>query len=108
MTDRTESAGIQALFASAQDNPAVAVLLEEVAQMLGVTIANLITQINPTMVVIGGMVARHAESLIPRIASLALTYSMPVSARNVQIVPAALGDDATVMGAVALALSSLR
>ena len=108
MTDRTESAGIQALFASAEDNPAVAVLLEEVAQMLGVTIANLITQINPTMVVIGGMVARHAESLIPRIASLALTYSMPVSSRNVQIVPAALGDDATVMGAVALALSSLR
>ena len=108
VTGRSDSDSIQALFASARDNAAVSSLLDEAVQMLGVTIANLITQINPTMVVIGGMVARHAGDVIPRIAELALSSAMPVSARNVRIVPAALGDDATVMGAVALALSSLR
>jgi glucokinase len=104
----SDPADIQALFASADDNPAVSRLLDEAVQMLGATIANLITQLNPTMVVIGGMVARHGGSLIPRISDFALASAMPVSARNVRIVPAALGDDATVMGAVALALNSLR
>jgi glucokinase len=104
----SDSKDIQALFAAASDNPAVSRLLDEAVEMLGVTIANLITQLNPTMVVIGGMVARHADELIPRIAELALASAMPVSARNVRIVPAALGDDAAVMGAVALALNSLR
>ena len=101
-------ADIADLFARAENNLALSRLLDESVTLLGVTVANLITQINPNLVVIGGSVARHAGALIPRIADLSLQLAMPLSARGVTIVPAELGDEATVMGAVALALDSLR
>jgi glucokinase len=101
-------ADIEAFFAQADTNPALQSLLDEVVALLGVTVANLITQVNPNLVVIGGSVARHAGALIPRISDLALQSAMPVSADGVTITPAELGDEATVMGAVALALESLR
>jgi glucokinase len=101
-------ANIASLFAQADSNPQLLGLLDEAVDLLGVTVANLITQINPNLVVIGGNVARHAGALIPRIADLALQSSMPVSADGVSIVPADLGEESTLMGAVALALDSLR
>jgi glucokinase len=100
-------ADVAALFSQSIDSPLQS-LVDETVSLLAVTIANLITQINPNLVVIGGRVARHAGALIPRIADLALHSAMPVSAEGVRIVPAELADEATVMGAVALALDSLR
>lgn len=99
---------VGSLFAQASDSPALQGLLDESVALMGVTVANLITQINPNLVVIGGNVARHADELIPRIAYLAMQSAMPVSTNGVQIVPADLGDESTLMGAVALALDSLR
>lgn len=101
-------ADIDALFEMAGSNPAIQGLLDESVSLMGVTVANLITQVNPNVVVIGGIVARHAGALIPRIADMALQSAMPVSTTGVTIVAAQLGDEATLMGAVALALDSLR
>ena len=61
--------------------------VEEAVEMMAVTIANLITGINPKVAVIGGKVARE-DALIPRIAELARSYAMPVSAQDVTIAPA--------------------
>lgn len=96
------------LLAEAGYNSTLQTFVEEAVSMMSVTIGNLITSLNPELVVIGGRVAREAASLIPLIGEKARAYAMPVSAREVQIAPAALGEDATVMGAVALALDSLR
>jgi len=101
-------ADIDALFGMAGSNRAIQGLLDESVSLMGVTVANLITQVNPNVVVIGGIVARHADALIPRIADIALQSAMPVSTTGVTIVAAQLGDEATLMGAVALALDSLR
>lgn len=101
-------ADITSLFALAGANPGIQGLLDEAVALMGITIANLITQVNPNLVVIGGSVARHADSLIPKIADIALQLAMPVSTAGVTIVPTALGNEATLMGAVALALDSLR
>lgn len=99
---------IEDLFGQAGNNLVLEGLMNESVSLMGIAVANLITQINPNIVVIGGRVARHAGVLIQRIAELALDSAMPLSARGVRIVPAELGDEATVMGAVALALDSLR
>jgi len=99
---------IASLFAHAEHDSTLQRLVDEAVEMMAVTVANLITSMNPRMAVIGGRVAREGAHLIPRIASLASSYAMPVSAHDVTIAPAALGDEATVMGAVALALDSLR
>jgi glucokinase len=76
--------------------------------MMALTIGNLITAFNPGRVVIGGQVAREAAGCIPQIADVARAYAMPLSARGVEVVPALLGEDSGVMGAVALGLDSLR
>ncbi|MEO5951718.1 MAG: ROK family protein [Chloroflexia bacterium] len=106
--DSAAPTDIAGLFEMARSNPEVQGLLDEAVALMGVTVANLITQINPNLVVIGGLVARHADVLIPRISEIALQLAMPLSTTGVTIVPAQLGDEATLMGAVALALDSLR
>jgi glucokinase len=83
-------------------------LVGETVDLMALTIGNLITVFNPARVVIGGQVARDAGPCIPRIADAARAYAMPLSARNVEIVPATLGEDSGVMGAIALGLDSLR
>jgi glucokinase len=99
---------ILSLFERAEGNQALRSLVDEAVEMMAVTVGNLITCMNPNLAIIGGRVAREGAHLIPRIADLARSYAMPVSAQGVTIAPAALGDEATVMGAVALALDSLR
>jgi glucokinase len=96
------------VFALASGDEQVNGLVHEAAHMMGVTTANLITSINPNLVVIGGRVAREATDLIPRIAEIAREYAMPVSMQGVEVLPSTLGDDATLMGALALALDKLR
>lgn len=99
---------VASLFAQAESDPSIRSLVEEAVELMAVTVGNLITFINPSLVVVGGRVAREGAHLIPRIEELARAYAMPVSAQEVKIVPAHLGEDSAVMGAVALALDSLR
>jgi glucokinase len=99
---------VKTLMAQAPQDPELAALIDEAVEMMAMTAGNLITSLNPGMVVIGGKVAREGAHLIPRIDALARNYAMPLSAREVKLVPAALGEDSAVMGAVALALDSLR
>jgi glucokinase len=96
------------VFALAANDAEVRDLVDEAARIVGVTAANLITSINPNILVIGGRVAREANHLMPRIAEVAHEYAMPVSMQGVEVIPTTLGDDATLMGAVALALDKLR
>jgi glucokinase len=109
-TPRTDypPSDIASLFAQAEHDTILRHFVEEAVEMMAVTVANLITSMNPKVAVIGGRVAREGAHLIPRIGELARGYAMPVSAQDVTIAPAVLGEEATVMGAVALALDSLR
>ncbi len=89
--------------AVAGDELAVAVV-EEAARYLGTAIANAVNLIDPAVVVVGGGVAELGEVLM---SPLRKHYRAHVLApeRQASVVPAALGYDAGVIGAAAVAMT---
>ncbi|MBI4758508.1 MAG: ROK family protein [Chloroflexi bacterium] len=82
-------------------------ILEHAGENIGVGVVNLLHLFNPRLVIIGGGVANAGELLLEPIRRTVQERAMEVFRRNVRIVPAALGDDAGLYGAVALVLSEL-
>ena len=76
---------------------------EETGFYLGLGIANVVAMINPERVVIGGGVVKAGEMLLEPTRRTFMARTLPDLAKIVDIVPAALGDDASVTGAVELA-----
>ncbi len=76
-------------------------ILDDAAQALGFGIGTAITLMNPERVVIGGGVAKSGERWWSVVRESARVNTLPQM--RVDIVPAALGDDAPLWGAIALA-----
>ena len=74
----------------------------EVAGHLGAALTAVVNLLNIECVVIGGGVANAGDVLFDRIREAVATRAMPVQARTVRIVPAALGADAGMIGAAML------
>ncbi len=76
-------------------------VLDDAARALGLCIGTAITLMNPERVVVGGGVAKSGESYWRSLRAAARANTLPQM--RVDIVPAALGDDAPLWGAAALA-----
>jgi glucokinase len=81
-------------------------VMEDAARALGFGIGTAITLMNPVRVVIGGGVSKSGERWWRVVRASACSNTLPQM--RVEIVPAALGDDAPLWGAVALAEGSIR
>jgi glucokinase len=77
-------------------------LWDEVADLLGTAIANLVTLLNPGRVIVGGGVLRGAPELDLLVRRVYAERVSKTAAVGVDLVPAALGDDAGVVGAALL------
>lgn len=75
-------------------------VLNQAAKMLGLGIANAINLINPQRVTMGGGVTKMGSAWLEKVRVAARAEAMPDC--PVEIVPAALGDDSPLWGAVAL------
>jgi glucokinase len=75
---------------------------EETGYYLGLCAANLINLLNPEMIVIGGGIALAGELILDPIRRAAYACAIRSLSRTCQIVPAELGDNAGIMGAIAL------
>jgi glucokinase len=71
----------------------------EFADLLGLGIANIVSLVNPEIVILGGSVGSHAGFLIPRVLGVVKTCAQPVSGQAVQIVESTLAGDAGLLGA---------
>lgn len=92
----------------AQKGDSVAIeVFEETGYYLGLCVANLINLLNPQMVVIGGGIAQAGELILEPIRRAALACAIRSLSRTCQIVPAALGDNAGILGSVALVLQEI-
>jgi glucokinase len=98
---RTAEAVVEA--ARAGDARARAVL-EETAAWLAMGIANLVSLLNPQMVVLGGGLMQAGDLLLERIRGEMLEWAQPIAAKRVRVELTRLGEDAGVLGAARLAL----
>jgi glucokinase len=80
---------------------------DETMVVLGATVANVLNAFNPGLVILGGGVTRAGDLLFEPVRRLALSQTLGPQARDAQIVPAQLGDQTGVLGAVAVALDGL-
>lgn len=81
-------------------------VLDDAARALGFGIGTAITLMNPARVVIGGGVSKSGARWWSVVRASARSNALPQM--RVEIVPAALGDDAPLWGAIALAENMIR
>jgi glucokinase len=82
-------------------------VIEETGYWVGIGVANLINIFNPEVFIIGGRIAQAGELLFGAIERTVKARGLKASWGPCKIVPAALGDDAGVMGAVTFARQRL-
>lgn len=71
---------------------------------LGIGIANIVTIVSPEMVVLGGSLTKYGESLFINVRKIVKERAKLVPVDDIKIVPAQLGDDVGILGAVAVGL----
>ena len=76
-------------------------LARRAGRILGGAVADSVSLVNPSVIVIGGQLARIEEQLFAGIREMVYRRSLPLATRKLQIVPSRLGDRA---GPVGLAL----
>lgn len=93
------------VFKEAEKGDSVAVnILNKSLNYLGICVANVITSFDPEMVIIGGGVSKGGAIVFDKIKAVVQERCFKAMWENTKIVPAALGTDAGVIGAVALAI----
>lgn len=83
-------------------------ILHKSLRYLGVCVSNLIVSFDPEMVVIGGGVSKGGEIVFDIVKEVVQERCLKSMAEACKIVPAGLGTDAGVMGAVALAITKSK
>jgi len=79
-------------------------VLNQAARYLGIGFGSLINLFSPEVIVVGGgVVEALGDEFLGRARKFAFKYALPLAGDNVRIVRAALGDDACVLGAAAMA-----
>ncbi len=79
----------------------------DVGRHIGSGVANLCNLLNPSRVVLGGSLAEAGELVLGPIRDSVSRYAIPSAARQLSVLPGALGGRAEVLGALALVLSEM-
>ncbi len=83
-------------------------ILERAGRYIGFGLVNLLHNFDTALFVLGGGIAIHAwEFLYPPMEATLRKHAFPSMSRSVRIVPAELGDDAGLLGAVVLVNESM-
>ena len=71
---------------------------------LGLGMSNLVSIINPEMIIVGGSVAKMGNLLLDPVRQMVKDKTFALMVKNLKIVPAHLGEDAGLIGAASYAL----
>jgi glucokinase len=95
------------VFATRKSDPETRVVIDRAVAYWGMAVANLVSLLNPEVIVFGGGVFGPATELLADIYREALQWAQPISIRQVRLVASALGSDAGLYGAGRVALDQL-
>lgn len=82
-------------------------LISRLGYYLGVGLANLVNIFNPELILIGGGVSKMGDLLLEPAKKVVKERAFATPANAVQIKPALLGDDSSILGSAAFALDNL-
>jgi glucokinase-like ROK family protein len=98
---------IERIFGAARaGDSATVAMLENRACYMGIALANLVNILNPDLIVMGGLCAQGEDLLLPIVERVMRQRAFANLGANVQIKVTGFGQQAGVIGAAALALSS--
>jgi glucokinase len=92
--------------AASHGDPVAKQMWENIGVELGTALANVIWLLNPDAIVIGGGVAKASDLLFNPIKRTIRERTLPLFHQNLRIVPAALGNEAGIIGNATLALEA--
>ncbi len=95
------------LEAALRQDAAVLKILNEVGRYLGLGIANLINMLNPSLIVLGGVLSLAAPYILPRAREEVSLHALVQPRKGVEIIVSAFKFDACVMGGVSLILHKI-
>ncbi|WP_330173110.1 ROK family transcriptional regulator [Streptomyces sp. NBC_01498] len=90
-----------------EGDPGCRRVIADVGRHIGSGVANLCNLLNPSRVVLGGDLAEAGELVLAPIRESVARYAIPSAARQLSVLPGALGGRAEVLGALALVLSEM-
>ncbi|WP_073220992.1 ROK family transcriptional regulator [Streptomyces sp. NBRC 110465] len=90
-----------------EGDPGCRRVIGDVGRHVGSGVANLCNLLNPSRVVLGGSLAEAGELVLGPIRDSVSRYAIPSAARQLSVLPGALGGRAEVLGALALVLSEM-
>jgi glucokinase len=100
LADKGEQVTAQDVFQAArQGDPLAVQIVSQAADALGRGIANIVSLVNPEIIILGGSVGSHSDFLLPEVRQVVERYAQPISCRSVKIVVSQLGADAGLYGA---------
>ncbi|MGZ5439758.1 MAG: ROK family protein, partial [Candidatus Aminicenantales bacterium] len=83
-------------------------VVADVVTYLAMGIANIVSILNPEVVVLGGGLFQAADLFLPPVRREFKRWAQPLAARSVRIEPSALGEDAGLYGCGTLAWRTLE
>jgi len=83
-------------------------ILDDVGAWLGVGLAGFVNLLNPERIVVGGGIAAAGDWILGPAWRVLRERAMNLPGASVEVVPAALGNDASLVGAALLALRNVR
>lgn len=82
-------------------------ILEDTGAIIGIGLTNLIHIINPSKIVVGGGVTKSGKFILPAVHESIEQRALTPRAKQTEVTLSELGDDATIIGAIALLLVDL-
>jgi len=91
---------------AAQGDPRAQRILERAGYYLGLALANLVSTLNPEMIVVGGGVAEAGDPVLKKAREAMMQWGQPIAVRSVRLVRSQLGDAASLLGVAKLAFDA--
>ena len=103
---RKEPLTAKQIFDAARDGDLLARrVVEETSRLIGLGVANIVSMVNPEIVILGGSIGRQGDLLLPRVRAVVQSWAQPISARSVVITSSQLGADAGLYGAAYIVIN---